>query len=120
MQIAIEYYINEDPRKANHFQKKLTALLTNPYTLELIEKKPHAKGEVDTAQYSSHLRMELNKFNTQSEIVIRSMIEGSNKKVEKSSRLMSDHLVSQEDRLKKRLEERSRSKKKLQPIDGNR
>lgn len=36
--IAIEYYINEDPRKANHFQKKLTSLLTNPYTLNLIEK----------------------------------------------------------------------------------
>jgi len=31
------------------------------------------------------------------------MIEGSNKKVEKSNRLMSDHLTSQEDRLKKRL-----------------
>ena len=37
-EIAIEYYINEDPRKANHFQKKLTSLLTNPYTLNLIEK----------------------------------------------------------------------------------
>lgn len=40
MQIAIEYYVNEDPRKANHFQKKLTGLLAHPYTLELIEKKP--------------------------------------------------------------------------------
>lgn len=57
--------------------------------------------------------MELNKFNTQSEIVVRSMIEGSNKKAEKSSRLMSDNIESQEDRLKRRLEQRSRSKKKL-------
>ena len=57
--------------------------------------------------------MELNKFNTQSEIVIRSMIEGSNKKVEKSSRLMKNNIVNQEDRLRKRMEERSKSKKKL-------
>jgi hypothetical protein len=58
--------------------------------------------------------MELNKFNTQSDIVIRSMIEGSNKKVEKSHRLMSDNISSQEDHLSKRMQERSRSKKKLE------
>jgi hypothetical protein len=119
-QIAIEYYINEDPRKANHFQKKLTTLLTHPYTLELIDNKPRAKTpEVDTAQYSSHLRMELNKFNTQSDIVIRSMIEGSNKKVEKSHRLMNDNISSQEDMLSKRMQERSRSKKKLETPNNN-
>ena len=67
-QIAIEYYVNEDPRKAIHFQKKLTSLLTHPYTLELIEKKPETAKvpEIDSAHYSSQLRMELNKFNTQS------------------------------------------------------
>ena len=59
--------------------------------------------------------MELNKFNTQSEIVVRSMIEGSNKKAEKSSRLMNDNLDSQEDRLKRRMEQRSRSKNKPTP-----
>lgn len=58
--------------------------------------------------------MELNKFNTQSDIVIRSMIEGSNKKVEKSHRLMSDNISSQEEHLNKRMEQRSRSKKKLE------
>lgn len=91
------------------------SLLTHPYTLELIEKKPHSakSPEVDPAHYSSQLRIELNKFNTQSEIVVRSMIEGSNKKAEKSSRLMSDNIESQEDRLKRRLEQRSKSKKKL-------
>lgn len=50
---------------------------------------------MDAAQYSSQLRMELNKFNTQSEIVIRSMIEGSNKKVEKSNRLMENNIENQ-------------------------
>ena len=55
-----------------------------------------AKGpDGDSAQYGSQLRMELNKFNTQSEVVIRSMIEGSNRKVEKSHRLMSDNLNNQ-------------------------
>jgi hypothetical protein len=48
-------------------------------------------------------------------VVIRSMIEGSNKKIEKTNRLMSDNLTTQEDRLQKRLEQRSRSKKKLTP-----
>jgi hypothetical protein len=70
---------------------------------------------VDPAHYSSQLRMELNKFNTQSEIVVRSMIEGSNKKVEKSNRLMETNIESQEDRLKRRMEQRSKSKKKLTP-----
>jgi hypothetical protein len=98
----------------------LTSLLTHPYTLELIDQKPRAKtSEVDTAQYSSHLRMELNKFNTQSDIVIRSMIEGSNKKVEKSHRLMGDSITSQEDNLNKRMQERSRSKKKLETPFSN-
>ena len=57
--------------------------------------------------------MELNKFNTQSDIVIRSIIEGSNKKVEKGNRLMENNIESQEDRLKRRMEERSKSRKKL-------
>lgn len=42
------------------------------------------------------------------------MIEGSNKKVEKSHRLMSDNISSQEEHLNKRMEQRSRSKKKLE------
>ena len=71
---------------------------------------------MDSAHYSSNLRMELNKFNTQSEIVIRSMIEGSNKKAEKSSRLMENNIESQEDRLKRRMEERSKSRKKGTPM----
>ena len=45
------------------------------------------------------------------------MIEGSNKKVEKSSRLMENNIESQEDRLKRRLEQRSKSRKRL-PTNG--
>lgn len=69
---------------------------------------------MDSAQYGSKLRMELNKFNTQSEVVIRSMIEGSNRKVEKSHRLMSDNLNNQEESLSRRMERRSRSKNRSQ------
>lgn len=36
MQIAIEYYIHEDARKALYFQKKLATLLADPQTLKLI------------------------------------------------------------------------------------
>ena len=37
-QIGIEYYVNIDPKKAQHFQRKLTTLLTNPQTLDIIDK----------------------------------------------------------------------------------
>lgn len=75
----MEFYINEDPRKANHFQKKLATLLTHPHTLQLIEQKqiPAKNVNVDQSQYVSHLKMELNKFNTQSDIVVKSILEGS-------------------------------------------
>lgn len=36
---AIEYYIHEDPKKIQHFQRKLTSLLSNPQTLQVIENK---------------------------------------------------------------------------------
>jgi hypothetical protein len=36
--LAIEYYIHQDSKKANHFQRKLTNLLSNKQTLEVIEK----------------------------------------------------------------------------------
>jgi hypothetical protein len=36
---AIEHHLNGDPRKLQHFQRKLTALLTHPNTLQAIENK---------------------------------------------------------------------------------
>ena len=56
MQIAIEYYINVDQRKANHFQRKLTTLLTHPHTLEMIQKKSNNKAKTphnDVGHYNS-------------------------------------------------------------------
>jgi hypothetical protein len=39
--MAVEYYSNEEPKKANHFKKKLTRLLTSPITIDIIDKKPN-------------------------------------------------------------------------------
>jgi hypothetical protein len=36
IQIGIDYYIQYEPRKAQHFQKKMTKLLADPATLNLI------------------------------------------------------------------------------------
>lgn len=41
--MAIEYYINHDPRKMLHFQRKLTSLLTHPNTLQAIENRTPQK-----------------------------------------------------------------------------
>lgn len=50
MQIAIEYYIAVDTKKTMHFQKKLTALLTNPTTLRLIDNRPEKPIQRVTSQ----------------------------------------------------------------------
>jgi len=39
MQIAIDYYIQFDPKKAQHFQRKMIRLLADPDTLTLIQSK---------------------------------------------------------------------------------
>ena len=116
--MAIEYYANNDTKKAEHFHRKLTSLLTNPNTLDIMErgcKQQSAKNEqpkVDTAHYNKHLKQELNKFNSQSELVVKSMIEGTNKKAEYHHRLISEAAETQEEKLKRRIEARSRSKSK--------
>lgn len=39
MQIAIEHYATADQKKAEHFHRKLTSLLTNPNTIDVISQK---------------------------------------------------------------------------------
>jgi hypothetical protein len=34
--MAIEYYVTVDHKKSEHFHRKLTALLTNPNTIDVI------------------------------------------------------------------------------------
>lgn len=114
MQIAIEYYANIDIKKSEHFQRKLTSLLTNPNTIDVIDQKqtPVKMAHLDPVNYSKNLKQELNKFNSQSDLVVKSMIEGNQRRIQQQSRLINEHLETQEDRLKRRLEERSRSKSK--------
>ena len=51
-------------------------------------------------------------FNSQSNIVVKSMIEGTDKKIEHHNRLINNNLEKQEDSLQRRLMERSKSKSK--------
>lgn len=50
---AIEYYIHQDPKKAKHFQRKLTGLLSNPQTLSLFDQK---KEKEKVKIYQNNLR----------------------------------------------------------------
>lgn len=72
-----------DSKKAEHFHRKLTALLTNPNTIDVIEKKkmPAKTAHLDPNFYSQNLKQELNKFNSQSQVVVKSMIEGNQRKI---------------------------------------
>lgn len=56
--MAIEYYATTDNKKAEHFHRKLTALLTNPNTIDIIEKKKMAvkASHLDPNAYSQSLK----------------------------------------------------------------
>lgn len=112
---AIEHYSTVDIKKSEHFQRKLTALLTNPNTIDVIEHKQEKLISVKTAHldqegYEKNLKHELYKFNSQSNIMVKSILEGSEKKVEHQNRILHQNLTTQESRLQRRLEERSKSK----------
>ncbi len=84
--MAIEYYSTIDAKRAQHFHRKLTALLTIPNTIDVMEKKQHeneVKSEyhVDTTIYEKNLKKELHNFNSQSGVVVKSIIEGTAKKL---------------------------------------
>ncbi len=89
--LAVEYYIHEDPKKANHFQRKLTSLLSNPNTLNVIEKSQQPKSERTNKgeQYQRMLRNELGNFNSQSQVVVEQIIEGSSRRAEKNGRMLN-------------------------------
>lgn len=66
----------------------------NPQTLDLIEKdqkrqQSEPQGKQIGSQYDKSLKMELNKFNAQSEVMVKSMIEGSDIKQQRNYRLIS-------------------------------
>lgn len=91
IQTAIEYYVTVDHKKSEHFHRKLTALLTNPNTIDVIQKKKMSvkTAHLDPGLYSQNLRQELNKFNSQSQIVVKSIIEGTQKKIKHHNKLIT-------------------------------
>lgn len=94
--MAVEYYINVDAKKANHFQKKLTNLLTNPITLQLIEPKQKAKSNFNKANVlSQNVKEEVGKFNSQANSYVKNIIENTERKLEKSESLIRLSLNSQ-------------------------
>lgn len=112
--MAVEYFVNVDPKKATHFQKKLANLLTNPKTLQLIEPRQKAKADLSKAVgLTATLKSEVSKFNTQAEHMVKNIIESTEKKLERSESLIRLSLTDQEDRLKNRLMQRTQSRKYL-------
>ena len=79
--VAVEYYIHEDPKKAGHFQRKLTTLLSNPQTLKIMENTQSAKEELKGHEYQRQLKNELGLFHAQSQVVVEQMIEGSARRI---------------------------------------
>jgi phosphomannomutase len=113
--MAIEYYISHDPRKMQHFQRKLTSLLTHPNTLQAIEnrnpsREAETKKGASTGTYTKNLKHEMNKFNSESGMLVKSMLEGSEIKAINSNRLINQNISNQEEALRIRLESRSKSK----------
>ncbi len=52
--LAIEFYIHEDLKKAKHFQRKLTHLLSDPQTLSLFDQQ---KQQPKQQNYQHALRV---------------------------------------------------------------
>ena len=44
-QIGIDYYITSQPRKAIHLQKKITALLSDPDNLRILDQNSKAQKQ---------------------------------------------------------------------------
>ena len=55
------------------------------------------------AEYSYVLKSEMNKFNAGSGVLVKSMVEGSQIKMERSNRMVSENINSQEEILKRRM-----------------
>jgi hypothetical protein len=68
--LAVEYYIHEDPKKAAHFQRKLTSLLSNPQTLNVIQSHKLGSPRNNGQDYQRTLKSELGNFNSQSQVVV--------------------------------------------------
>ena len=74
-------------------------LLTHPRTLQAIENKedtPKSRKTQKAADYSSTLSSQINKFNSESNVLVKSMVEGSDIKMEKTNRMVNENINTQE------------------------
>ena len=90
-------------------------LLTHPRTLQAIqnkEDKPKNRKTQNAADYSSNLSSQMNKFNSESNVLVKSMMEGSDIKMERTNRMVNQNINTQEEALRRRLESRGKSRAK--------
>lgn len=108
MQIGVEYYINVDPKKAQHFQRKLANLLTHPRTLSLIENKDKERARSVnprpiTTEVNNRLKQEVSKFNSQANTVVKSFLTANEQKLATSENIVREGLRKQEAELRNRI-----------------
>jgi hypothetical protein len=78
--MGIDYFIQYEPHKAQHFQRKMTKLLANPATLNLIEcRSPNKTSQAKPPQFAtrSKIKAEMSKFKNCSSEYIKNIIEQS-------------------------------------------
>ena len=96
-------------------------LLTHPRTLQAIESKTYPTKANErqvkpAAKYSHDLNIQINKFNAESNVLVKSMMEGSDIKMQRSNKLVNENINTQEEQLRKRLESRGKSRAKTDRV----
>ena len=61
----MEYYIIINPKRAQYFQKKITTLLSQPLTQDLMDSERNGKMRRVKSQAPENMKHELSKFNYQ-------------------------------------------------------
>lgn len=105
MQVGIDYYIRHDPRKAQHFQKKLRLLLSDPQTLTLISNSPDKLRSARSPQMlsKSKIKEEMSRFTNCSQQHVKHILERSETAIKKKQALQAIDLNKQEQSLQHRI-----------------
>lgn len=96
--MAIDYYIQFEPRRAQHFQRKMTKLLADPATLTIIENR--SPNKIGLAKYAhvaskSKITEEVSKFRNCSNEYVRNIMEQSDKALKRTQNLKIKDLNKQ-------------------------
>ena len=103
----------------------MTALLSDPHNLRILEKNTKAGGTNETHSFSKSqlhhkkLKEEVNKFHNAADTCIKSMVENSDKTLDKLKELKRKDLNKQEEDLKERIMlKKARSREKVKIIQN--